>query len=79
MKTLSTLAASAALTSFISLPVRFEISLTVFLAVGLGLTLVHDYRTRRPLLLPSRRALRKRAIFRAPALHVSAEPHRLAA
>lgn len=78
-KLLSTAAASAALTAFIVLPARFEVTVTVFLAAGLGLVLAHDYRTPRMLQLPARRPVRWRPAFRAPALRVPAEAHRLAA
>jgi hypothetical protein len=79
MKHISTLAAAASLAALLALPVRFEISGTVLLAAGLAALLHHDYRTPRRLNLPLRRRPASRAAFRAPALRLHAEPHRLAA
>ena len=79
MKTISLLATAAALTALFALPVRLEISGTVLLAAGLAVIMHQDYRARRVLQLPRRRHNQWRAIFRAPALRVSVEAHRLAA
>jgi hypothetical protein len=81
MKTTSTLAAAASLVALLVLPVRLEIAGTILLAASLAVLMHHDYRARRTLALPARRATRGvrggRAIFRAPAL--IPEAHRLAA
>ena len=79
MKLISALATAAAVLALFALPVRLEISGTILFAAALAVIMHQDYRARRMIQLPRRRHNQWRALFRAPALRVQVEAHRLAA